>query len=305
MSAAAGPLFLFQVIGDDRLRAVSWDGARNGVVGARISVPWTQSPDGSRYATGGTVYEADGRAVGAVPWGAESFRWQPDGRALCAAVPLTRETASAMTLATAVPGGPVHVVASGFTPFSDNAGYPVLACDPKSDRAIVGQFGQGLYAGRMFVFRLSTGELIRSADLGQGLPATSWVAASTDGALTAESRSTTMTGVSTTVVRRADDGAALATIEGLEARGFSGDGKMLYGFAGDGRRRLEVLEWKTKRVVWVADGYQYNAFHAEPAGSIVAVPTGFDAPLTQVQLYLVLPDGTSKILTHVNGGTGF
>src|SRR5258708_839014 len=197
---------LFQAAGENRLRAVVSRDASTGVLSgdapARATV-W-QSPDGRRYLLNGKIYDASGRELGALPWLDGSLpTWSRDGQLLCRAVPETHQTGAPMQLQTVVPGQVPRLVATGYGIYNDNAGYPVLACDATSDRAIVASFGQGLFAGRLWVFRLSTGALIRSEDLGANV-AGSWVAASADGTLLAHSVNATNGDPPTTTVRTAE-----------------------------------------------------------------------------------------------------
>ena len=256
-----------------------------------------QSPDGSRYAAAGSVYEASGRPVAALPWGTQSFTWSSDGTMACKAMPLKNITGSAMELVTLdLATGTPRVVASGFATYSDNAGYPVLACDAKADRVIVGVFGQGLFAGRVFVFKLSTGQQIRSADAPQGAVA-SWISASRDGTLLASSTRMTGTGAATTVLQRADDGTVLKTLDDLDAWGLSADGSLVLGVRGAFAPR-RIVEWRSDRTIWSADGYPYGAYFASPRGTAVAIAVGFDYMGADWDTYLFGSDGSVQLLPH-------
>lgn len=295
--STAAAVLLFEVPGDDRLRAVTWDGSTNGIAGPRVAFPWFQSRDGTRYAAGSTLYARDGRELASVPWKSDTgFTWSSDGTMLCKALPETQRTGAQMRVETSVLGQAPRMIANGFTIFSDNAGYPVIACDARSDRLVVVAAGQGLFAGRMWTFEISSGRLIRSADLVQGAVG-SWLVATADGAMLAHTVQTTMTGSATTTVQRTDDGSALATLTDFQARGFSGDGSLLYGWASG--NRIEVREWKTGRLVWSAVGFPYQNFFAEPSGARLAIALGRDNMLRDADVYLVAPDGSSRVLEHV------
>ena len=290
-------LVLFEFPGDDRLRGVTWDASAIGVLGPHVAFPWFPSPDGTRYAAGGKLYARDGRELASLPWGNDySFNWSSDGRMFCKAVPDTPRTGSPMHIEIAVPGQAPRAIAAGFTTFSDNAGYPVLACDPKSDRIIVVAAGQGLFAGSMWIFDLSSGRLVRSADLGQGSVG-SWLVATEEGTMLAHTTQATMDALATTTVRRAKDGAAIALLRDFQARGFSGDGSLLYGWASGGR--TEVREWKTGRLVWSTTGHPYQIFLAEPHGTRVAIALSSDNMLRDSDVYVVSADGSSRVLEHV------
>lgn len=296
LAPGTGSYLLFQVRGEEHLRGVAWDGSANGVLAGKVGAKavWSQAPDGSRYTVGSTVYDRAGRMLGALPasWRDPSeVAWAAHGDLLCGAVPETWRTGSPLRLETALPGGPARLVASGYGIYGDNAGYPVLACDPTTDRAVVAALGQGVFAGRLWVFRLSTGELLRSVDLGTGAVG-SWVAASKDGALLAETI-TDASGRSTATIRRADDGAALATLAGFDAHGFSGDGSLLVGWLD--HRKLEIVEWGTGRVVWSLTGspYPYAGWSAEPFGAHFAVSVSPSGDQVDWEVYLVTPAGRS------------
>jgi hypothetical protein len=288
--------FLFEAAGETRLRAVSWTDATNGVLAGEVPAKATfwPSPDGRRYVLNGNIYDADGRELGVLPWQDPSLTWSRDGQFLCTAVPETRENGAPMQLQIDFPGQQPRIVASGYGIYGNNAGYPVLACDATSDRVVVASFGQGLFAGHLWVFRLSTGTLIRSEDLGANL-AGSWITASADGTLLAHSTSATMSGPMTTIVRSAESPTALQTLPDFEARGFSGDSSLLVGVTGP--NSVALIEWKAARRVWSATGLQYGGYFPEPGGAHIAVGLGFvGGTEEQGDVYIVSPDGTSVIL---------
>ena len=241
------PHFLFQAAGENRLRAVIWSDATTGVMPGEIplkAIVW-QSPDGRRYVLNGKIYAADGRELGTLPWQDGSLpTWSRDGEFLCRAMPETRQTGALMQLQTVVPGQPPRIVATGYGIYGDNASYPVLACDATSDRAIVASFGQGLFAGHLWVFRLSTGALIRSEDLGANV-AGSWLAASADGTLLAHSVRRTNADPPTTTIRTAESPTALQTLPNFEGHGFSGDASLLIGVLG-GANSVAIVDWKAR-----------------------------------------------------------
>ncbi len=290
------PALLFQMPGEASLRAISWDGAATGILKAQVppTTYWTQSPDGSRYVIDTMVYDREGRALGALPW-AERVGWATNSQFACDAAHPAPSVGGPMRLETAAPGQPARVVVTGYTTYSDNAGYPVLACDATTDRAIVASFGQGLYAGHLWIFRLSTGALVRVADLGQG-GVGSWVSATTDGGLIAEAVQPAVGTLVTTTIRRADDGVALGTVADFEAHGFSGDGALLFGYSGPSKRTSQIVEWKSGRVVWRATGYFYNGFLTEPGGTHIAVAGSLNNTMSDQDVYIVSPDGTSVLL---------
>jgi hypothetical protein len=211
---------------------------------------------------------------------------------LCKALPETRQTGAPLQLQTVVPGQQPRIVAKGYGIYGDNAGYPVLACDATSDLVIVASFGQGLHAGHLWVFRLSTGALLRSEDIGTGV-AGSWLAASADGTLLAHSVRATNADPPTTTIRTAESPSALQTLPNFEAHGFSGDGSLLLGVAG-GANSVAIIEWKSVRRIWSATGVAYGGFFPEPSGAHFAVGLGFvGGSEDKGDVYLVGPDGTS------------
>lgn len=289
--------FLFQAASESRLRAVAWSDGTSGVLAGEVPSKATvwQSPDGRRYVLNGEIYDADGRELGALPWLDRSLpTWSRDGQFLCKAVPEVPTTGAPLQLQTVFPGQQPRIVAAGYGIYGDNAGYPVLACDATSDRVVVASFGQGLFAGHLWVFRLSTGALIRSEDLGAN-DVGSWLAASADGTLLAHSTRATMTGPMTTTVRTAESPIALATLPNFEGHGFSGDGSLLIGVTG--ANAVAVVDWKAARRVWSATGLAYGGYFLEPGGAHFAVGLGFvGGAEDKGDVYVVSPDGTSVIL---------
>lgn len=296
LPATAGAFVLFQLPSETPLRAISFGGEVNGRLQGQVpqtgaGAGWSQSPYGIPYLVDSTAYDRDGKALGTIPWtGKQSRTWSSEGRFLCAAVPASGTAGAQMRLETAFIGQPAKVIASGYTTYSDNAVYRVLACDEGKDRAIVASFGQGVAASRLWVFRLSTGAMIRSVDYaGAG----GWVAASADGSTLAESVPPTGGATSwKTTIRSADAGAQLATIDDFVARGFSGDNAFV---VGNTTNAVAVIDWKTGRKTWTTSG-PYGGFLAEPAGRRLAVGVGFVGGSDQRDVYLVAADGTAVLL---------
>jgi hypothetical protein len=255
---------------------------------------WSQSPYGLPYRAGFIVFDRDGRPLGALPWSTnETPTWSPEGRFLCAALPERATTGVQMRLEMAVPGQPAKLIASGFATYSDNATYPVLACDRSTDRAVVAVFGQGIAPARLWVFRLSTGAMIRSVDYSGQSASGGWVAASADGTLLAETvRSGGPGGPWKATIRSTDDGAQLGAIDGFVAQGFSGDKSLVVG-ANDSS--VAVIDWKTGRKMWTTRG-PYGGYLPEPAGRRLAVGIGFVGGSDQRDVYLVQPDGSAPLL---------
>jgi hypothetical protein len=245
-----------------------------------------------------TAYDRDGKPLGMIPWsGRQSKTWSSEGRFLCAAVPAGSTAGVQMRLETAFVGQPAKVVASGFTTYSDNAGYPVLACDEGTDRAIVAVFGQGIAPARLWVFRLSTGAIIRSVDYAG---AVGWVAASADGSMLAESVRQSASGKWNATIRATDDGTQLGTIDDFAVQGFSGDRTLVVGPIGGtllapGGPTTAVMEWKTGRKIWSTSG-SYGGYLPEPGGRRLAVGVGFVGGSDQRDVYLVAPDGSAPLL---------
>lgn len=291
------PRFLFQAAGENRLRAVVWSDMTNGVLAGDVPLRTTawQSPDGKRYVSNGKIYDADGRELGMVPW-QDPSTWSRDGEFLCKAVPTIRQTGAPLQLQTVVPGQEPRIVATGFGTYSDNSGYPVLACDAASDRVIVASFGQGLFAGHLWVFRLSTGVLIRSEDLGANA-VSSWLAASADGTLLAHSVRATNTSPTTTTIRAAESPTALQTLSDFEGHGFSGDGSLLLGLTGGTNTAVAIIDWKAARRIWLATGAPYGGYFPEPGGAHFAVGLGFiGGAEDKGDVYIIGPDGASIAL---------
>ncbi len=297
IAGSAGKLLLFQRPGETRLRAITWDASLSGTLPGEIraNAAWSQSPYGASYLVGDLVFDRDGHPVGPISWPSKIRpTWSPQGTSLCVALPEREVTGAAMRLEHLTLGQPARVVARGFATFSDNAAYPVLGCDEGTDRAIVAVFGQGIAPARLWVFRLSTGAVIRSVDYTGASVA--WVAASSDGSMLAESERSggpIPGGKSTATIRLADSGASLGTIEDIVVQGFSGDGTLVVGTAGV--TTTTVIDWKSGRRVWSLTG-PYGGFLSEPAGRRLAVGVGFVGGSDQRDVYLIQPDGSAPLL---------
>jgi hypothetical protein len=284
---------LFQLPGEDHLRGMSWDGATSGVLLGQVGAQaiWSaQTPDGSRYIADNIVYDRQGHALGAIPWPDRGYSgsWSSDGKLLCDAVPESPTTGALMRLDVAAVGHPPRVVTRAYAIYSDNATYPVLACDTTRDRAIVAVLGQGIALGHIWVFRLSNGTLIRSID-NPG----SWAAVSNDGALLAVAQPTG-SGATRTTIQRTDDGTTLGTVDNFTAHGFSGSGSLLVGITNSGSTVL--LDWRTGRRIWSRSGLPYGGFLPEPAGERVAIGLGFTGGSDIADVYIVAPDGSAVLL---------
>jgi len=291
----AGKWVLFQMLGEARLRAIAFDGQANGAVGIDAPTPaFSQSPYGIPVVVGMTAHGRSG-PLGTVPWPELRFTWSNDGRFLCAVTAEPRQTGAPLRLETAFIGQPKKLIATGFGTYSDNAGYPVLACDEQNDLAIVAANGQGLFTGQVWVFRLSTGALLRT------YPAPSlnavvdrWVVASPDATLLAESVTGPPDSGTHVVIRRAVDGTELASFDGFKVRGFSGDGQLV---VAQGNGTVGVIDWATNRTLWSRPG-QFGGHVVEPAGRRLAVGIGFVSG-TQRDLYLVDGDRSSMLLPTI------
>jgi len=296
ITSSAGAFLLFQLPGETRLRAITFDGAVSGTLPGQVPANtfWLQSAYGAPYLVGSTIYDRDGRSLGVIPWSVPmvSPAWSAEGTSLCAAVPSPPTTGSAMRLEQFTLGQQPRVIGTGFTNYSDNAAFPVLVCDSTTDRIITAVFGQGVAFARLWVFRLSNGSLVRAAERPASVVG-AWVAANHDGTLLAESVRMTNAGPWMTRIVRADDGTQVATIDGFVTQGFSGDNELVVGAYG--ANRVAVIEWKTGRIVWNATG-QYGGFRAEPNGKRLAVGVGFLGGSDQRDVYLVAPDGSARLL---------
>jgi hypothetical protein len=252
---------------------------------------WSQAPYGATFRIGSTISARDGPVLAVTPWLPKiTPAWSAEGTTLCAAVPERETTGAAMRLERFTFDQPVRIVATGFATYSDNASYPVLACDTTNDRAIVAQFGQGIAPAKLWVFRLSTGAVIRSVDYAGML---GWVAASADGTMLVETlRFDTASGRWSATIRSADDGTKMGAIDGFVGQGFSGDKTLLVGAS---ENSAAVIDWKTGRVVWSARG-PYGGYLAEPGSHRFAIGVGFVGGSDQRDVYLVQPDGRAPLL---------
>ena len=296
ITSSAGAFLLFQLPEETRLRAITFDGAVSGTLTGQVPANtfWLQSAYGAPYLVGSTVHDRDGRSLGTIPWSVPTVSpaWSTEGTSLCAAVPAQPTTGSAMRLEQFTLGQQPRVIVTGYTNYSDNAGFPVLVCDATTDRIVTAVFGQGVAFARLWVFRHSNGALVRTAEKPAGVVG-AWIAANHDGSLLAQSVRMTTSGPWMTTIVRADDGTQVAMIDGFVAQGFSGDGELVVGSYG--ANRVAVTEWKTGRVIWNATG-QYGGFRAEPSGKRIAVGVGFLGGSDQRDVYLVSPDGSAPLL---------
>ncbi|HXN00411.1 MAG TPA: hypothetical protein VN973_00805 [Candidatus Dormibacteraeota bacterium] len=294
---------LFQLPGEDHLRGVSWDGATSGVIAGQVGAQaiWSaQAPDGSRYIADSVVYDRQGHSLGAIPWPDKGYSgsWSSDGKLLCDAVPESPTTGALMRLDVAALGHAPRVVTRAYAIYSDNATYPVLACDTTRDRAIVAVLGQGIALGHIWVFRLSNGTLIRSID-----SPGSWAAVSNDGALLAVAQPTS-SGATRTTIQRTDDGTTVGTVDNFTAHGFSSNGSLLVGTTDPDSTVL--LDWRTGRRIWSHSGLPYGGFFAEPAGERVAIGLGFTGGSDIADVYIVALDGSAVLLpAHVRAALQF
>jgi hypothetical protein len=293
IATSAGTFVLFQLPGEARLRAITWDASFSGILPLQVPADavWSQAPYGATFQIGSTITARDGPVLAVTPWPAKiTPAWSAEGTTLCAAVPEREATGAAMRLERFTFEQPVRVVASGFATYSDNASFPVLACDTTKDRAIVAQFGQGIAPAKLWVFRLSTGAVIRSVDYAGML---GWVAASADGTLLVETlRFDTASGRWSATIRSADDGAKMGAVDGFVGHGFSGDKTLLVGAS---ENSTALVDWKTGRAVWSASG-PYGGYLAEPDAQRVAIGIGFVGGSDQRDVYLVQPDGRAPLL---------
>jgi hypothetical protein len=299
LPATAGAFVLFQLPAETGLHGISFGGEVNGLIGGQApqttaNATWSQSPYGLPFVVGTTAYGRGGKELGAIPWSQNQPKtWSSEGRFLCTAVPERAATGAQMRLEMAAIGQAARVIAAGFTTYSDNAGYPVLACDEGTDRAIVATFGQGIAPARLWIFKLSTGALIRSVDYSAPMAAGGWVTSSADGSLLAETvRSGGVGGPWKATIRSTDDGAQVGTVDGFVVRGFSGD--KAFAVAAN-ETSTAVIDWKTGRKVWSTTG-PYGGYLPEPAGARFAVGIGFVGGSDQRDVYLVGPNGYIALL---------
>jgi hypothetical protein len=282
---------LFKLPADARLRGISWDGATNGLFSTSGSFGrWSgQSPDGRYVIIDGQLYDRQGQPLGSLPWPGKGAvpAWSADGKLMCEAVPTASISGSPMRLQVANPGKAARTVATGFTIYSDNASYPVLACDPSHDRAVVAFSPQGVAPAHLWVLRLSTGAVTRSLDT------RGWATASGDGSMLALS-SASATGTWRTVIQRIHDSSVLGAIDDFAGHGFSADGALLVGTSGTGTTVLQ--NWRTGRRLWQSSNGPYGGYRAEPSGSHMAIGLGFVGGSNQADVYIVASDGSSVLL---------
>ena len=254
------PLFLFQADGDARLRGASWDGEQTGLLTQSGSFGLVQQSGDGRYVIiNGVLMDRQGHSLGPLPWQEKGMTatWTPDGTAMCK-VPSLGVTGAPLRLELAGVGQAPRVVARAFGTFHDQSAFPVLVCDPKDDRAVVAEFSQGFQPSQGWVIRMSTGAVLGTFTAGN-----TPIAATADGSLLLLATP----GSGRTVVQ-SFDGSTLTTINGFEARGFSGDGSLL---VGNDRHDTVVINWRTGQRVWSSRAAPFFGYVPEANGPHLVV----------------------------------
>jgi len=282
-----------------RLVAIDWMGT---LVGTMYQTPATaQSPDGSILATRDGVYFDRTGAVATIASASSYYNAQlaDDNRSLCE---IRQSGASGGDESVFIGriGGPARRVAQGGV-IGARSGIVILACSVLNDRVVVGDIGMSGMTG-VRVLTLSTGRLLfQRAYSG---PPTS-VISSHDGKYLAEQTTTYDTqgqplpGVS--LIRRTIDGQVIAHISAQRVVRFSWDGIRVVTtpvFQGPGPTDVEVVDWKTGKIVWRVPGGPATSgggtvfAMAQPNGPKIAIAVATQAQSGDVnQLWLVAADG--------------
>ena len=255
--------------------AVDWSGKPRGTV--KLGQPvedssgfggglLTVAPDGSRIIAGGQVLDPRGTVVSGIATDAkQSYLWADDSRHLCYMTPSSSPGATGLpqTLMTFVPGGPARATARVGVAYNQASANP-LACSITSDRALVEQAYNGM-ASESWLVKLSTGTVLHHQAYASYTTGSSVGLVSTrDGAFIAANTTvfnTTPGGSASagpSVIRSGLTGSLLATMPaGFQVYGFSSDGNLavLQGgqAAGSATPKVEVMNWRTGRVVWNLD----------------------------------------------------
>jgi hypothetical protein len=327
----AGFFYYREAANPDKLVRIDWEGKPTG--GLALRGKFRASPDGSRLLLpGGQVMTAEGHMLSAVP--ANSV-WADDSRHLCAILdadgnpanqPLPGQAVNGvLPMNPAYPPAFVYTLSSGETPhrvapvpsFSRGGGPEVAACSLRSDTAVI-TYDAMAFRWVAQVTRLSDGvQLLGQSDyqVPYVLPNFTWViAVSPDGRLVVVENVRTRS----KEMRRLPDGEILGQLPYARVLGFSADGTRLVirdvppcgtsGFEECGppvvnshsnMRTVRVIEWRTDREIWSADGYQ-GSFAARPGSSQVAVNVCLDPRCSSSDVWLIGDRSTPRrIATQV------
>jgi hypothetical protein len=306
----AGFIYYREAAQPDKLVRIDWEGKPAG--GLALHGKFRASPDGSRLLLpDGQVMTAEGHTLPRVPANAV---WADDSRHLCAILdadgnpanqplpgqavngqlPLNRAYPPAF-LYVLVPGGSPRRVAAA--PSFGRLHPEVAACSIRFDTGVITNIGGPFRSMVAQVTRLSDGTQL----LGQ--PGLSEVrAVSSDGQLVARQD---RAGFSTEI-RRLPGGELLARLPYAEVVGFSADGTRLVaidvpdcnlnggvgpcisvaGHPHSNPLAAQVIEWRTGRAIWSADGYP-GSFAARPGASDVAVYVCLDPRCSSSDVWLI------------------
>jgi hypothetical protein len=275
-----------------RTAAITWTGERGTLgVASVLGGSVYQSPDGSRFLVGSTVFDRRGAAVGDLPSGSVARpTWADDSRHLCR-LGLAAGSHAPAILQVLLPGQPalnVLTISPSSTPTR------IEACSVLTDRAVFSQDVNG--AKRVSLVQLSTGGVLAT----HSYPVTpaSTPGGPTGGINLVASRDGTLLAVmsgpfspngagSTTTFVRLSDGAVLGQMAGRVTLGFSWDGElavMSNSFSG----APSVVRWRTGDVLWTGGAGLANSPIAEPNGTHVAVG------LASGVIWIVGPDGQAR-----------
>ena len=293
-----------------RLIASDWQGRAVGWMefAASIRELGEQSPDGSGVEIGNALYSSDGQLIASNLTGGT---WADDSRHLCEVLGPNGEAAghhsvqvSANTtlgvlspawLYVSLPGHNRRPIAQ-VGDFSDHGNISVASCSLTSDEAIV-TTSFIVSITRISEYRLSTGKLLYSAELGSSVFG---VVATHDGTLIAEDDSA----CGGTVIRDlAHEDRVVAKLQGAYVKAFSWDGTSVLtnGPMGNPSNLPAIVSVRTLSsgvTVWSAE-LPPTDVNVEPAGSafllgVSPVSPGYEALSESV--FVVNPHGA---VTHV------
>lgn len=268
-----------------RLIASDWQGRAVGWMefAASIRELGDQSPDGSSVEIGTALYSSDGQLIASNVTGGT---WADDSRHLCEvlgpnggaagqhSVPVSANTTLGMVspawLYVSLPGHNRRPIAQ-VGDFSDQGNISVASCSLTSDEAIV-TTSFTVFITRIGEYRLSTGKLLYSAELGSSIFG---FAATHDGTLIAEDNSA----CGGTVIRDlAHGGRVVAQLQGAYVKAFSWDGTSVLtngpmGNPSNLPATVSVRTLSDGATVWSAE-LPPSDVNVEPAGSafLLGVP---------------------------------
>lgn len=308
--APGSPVFYYIDPSDPRaLDAYRWDGSLAGrltFAAALLTAGVDPAPQGSRLLTSNAP-RTGARVVGGAPLG----KWASDSAHMCVFLQADGIPGNAgMTqiqdayLFFGLPGGAWRRVVQ-FGEFTQLGEPMVLACDPRSKRAIVAESFTGRLS-QVTLVDLGDGSTQRLPDPATGEGA---VIASADARYIAEEASvkSCCSGSDSFIVRDVTSKQIVATIAGYQPEAFSGDDSRVLGYTFPGNssevERHALFDWRTGQRVWSGSGGPGTVLSEPGAASFLIgyrtmVPVGNNRAEPSEDVILVGGDGSWRLILH-------